>query len=162
MKNYLRFKREKALKFPSFFTNSISKLSKIAMLASCFWATNAVAQTQKSEPIAVVNNKGNQSLEDQRTEFVGGQRALFAFLSDSLQFPNREKYGSYNGTVYVSFVITKTGEIKDAVIKKGLLAELNNEALRLVKLTAGKWKPGRENGQLIDTNYTLPVKFTLD
>ena len=162
MKNYTRFKRKKVLKSSSFFTNAVGKISKIALFASCFWATNTVAQTNKSEPIATVSNKGNQGLEDQRTEFVGGQRALFAFLSDSLQFPNRDKYGSYNGTVYVSFVITKTGEIKDAVIKKGLLAELNNEALRLVKLTAGKWKPGRENGQFIDTNYTLPVKFTLD
>ena len=75
MKNYIRFKREKALKLSAFFTNSVSKLSKIAMLASCFWTTNTVAQTQKAEPIANVNNRG-KSLESDKRNYSLQQRGM--------------------------------------------------------------------------------------
>ncbi|MBK6338495.1 MAG: TonB family protein [Bacteroidetes bacterium] len=37
------------------------------------------------------------------------------------------------GTVYVSFIINKIGEVSDIKISKGINIELNNEALRVIR-----------------------------
>ena len=40
--------------------------------------------------------------------------------------------------------------------------QLNQEALRVVRLTNGHWTPGRQQGQPVRSRFTLPVNFRLN
>lgn len=64
-----------------------------------------------------------------------------------------------DGTVEVAFKLSKTGQVTYATVTKGIGADLDAEALRLIKLTSGKW----ELPVAYDTKFLIrsPIKFTL-
>jgi TonB family protein len=65
------------------------------------------------------------------------------------------------GKVIVSFLVKANGEITDFRIVNSVDPSLDNEALRVVKLTSGHWIPGEKNGQSIDSYYEIPVVFEI-
>ena len=87
-------------------------------------------------------------------EFVGGKDALFEYMGKNIVYPEEVQYGS----VYVAFVVTKTGEIRDIRVVKGINEGCDKEAIRLIK-NMPKWDPGMEKGQLVSSVYGLPVIF---
>ena len=60
----------------------------------------------------------------------------------------------------VSFVVEVDGSISHAKIARGISAELNKEALRVVSAMP-KWEPGRHKGKVVRTRYVLPVVYRL-
>ncbi|RPD49510.1 energy transducer TonB [Hymenobacter sediminis] len=95
---------------------------------------------------------------EQMPEFVGGHEALQLFISQHLRYP---PHTSAEGRVFVSFVISKTGQIEQPEIAKGLDPLLDTEALRIIKLLNNKFIPGRQNNRPVAVKYTLPIIFTL-
>lgn len=87
-------------------------------------------------------------------EFVGGKDALFQYFKDNIQYPADVERGS----VYVAFVVTKDGEIRDIRIVKGINEGCDKEALRLIR-NMPKWDPGMEKGKIVSSVYGLPVIF---
>ncbi|MNY07603.1 Gram-negative bacterial tonB protein [compost metagenome] len=65
------------------------------------------------------------------------------------------------GKVYVQFVVSKTGELKDVVLRRSVHPSLDKEALRVVK-SMPKWKPGTLDGETVDSFFTLPITFNLN
>jgi outer membrane biosynthesis protein TonB len=57
---------------------------------------------------------------EQGPEFTGGQDALLKYLSQHIRLPEEVISGQVKGKVYVQFSITEKGQVKDAVIVKGL------------------------------------------
>lgn len=53
------------------------------------------------------------------------------------------------GTVIVSFIVTKKGEITDIRIERSFLKEFDEEAIRVLK-SLPKWIPGRKNGKKVE------------
>jgi TonB family protein len=94
-------------------------------------------------------------------EFIGGQAKMFQYLGNSVTYPKESREGGVEGTVYVGFVVSKTGDIENIKIKRGVSKLLDNESLRVVKAMA-KWKPGKQDGEFVRVAYTLPIKFKLD
>jgi TonB family protein len=81
-----------------------------------------------------------------------------------------EKYRNYpkeaymkgkEGKVFVSFVVTTSGEVADLFISRSTDEIFNLEALRLVKTTSGHWTPGKKDGKEVNTRMVLPVRFNL-
>lgn len=93
-------------------------------------------------------------------EFPGGEAALFGYLGKKLNYPSIAFDNGISGTVYVSFVIGKNGEITDIDVLKGVSGGCTEEALRVIK-GMPKWKPGEQNGKAVKVRYTLPIKFKL-
>lgn len=87
-------------------------------------------------------------------EFVGGKDALFKYMNDNITYPDDVERGS----VYVAFVVTKEGGIRDVRIVKGINEGCDKEALRLIK-NMPKWDPGMEKGKIVSSVYGLPVIF---
>ncbi len=97
---------------------------------------------------------------DQSPEFPDGQSALFKFFKKKLVYPNIAWQNRIEGTVYVSFTVSKSGFIDNVQVKRGIGSGCNEEAIRVIK-SMPRWKPGRRNGIRVPTNYTLPVSFKL-
>lgn len=95
-------------------------------------------------------------------EFPGGEEALARFLKNNLHYPGMAIDNGIQGIVFVKFVVRDTGEISDVELagaKKG--AGLDEEAMRVVKKMP-KWKPGKQNGQMVSVYFNLPINFRLE
>jgi periplasmic protein TonB len=93
--------------------------------------------------------------------FPGGDKALFRFLSENIQYPTLAREAGIQGPIYLSFVVGKNGEITDIqVLKDALGGGLAKEAVRVLG-TMPRWSPGEANGQAVRVRFSLPVRFTL-
>jgi hypothetical protein len=96
---------------------------------------------------------------DDQPQFKGGQQALNSFLSQNLIYPDFSKQNCISGTIQVSFNINQNNKPVNVKVQKGFGIDLDDEAIRLVKLTAGKWVlPANHD---INTTLILPVNFSL-
>ena len=98
---------------------------------------------------------------EQMPEFEGGQDALMKFLVNNIRYPEGAVEQELQGRVYVQFVVYPNGELGKYKILRGVHSLLDKEALRVVKLTSGKWKPGWQNGKAVPVQFLLPVAFVL-
>lgn len=98
---------------------------------------------------------------EQMPEFEGGQDALMKFLMNNLRYPEAAVDQELQGKVFVEFVVYPNGELGQYKLLRGVHTLLDKEALRVVKLTSGKWKPGRQNGKAVPVQFRLPVVFVL-
>lgn len=93
-------------------------------------------------------------------EFPGGPGALNAFIRNTIKYPQAAKNRGIQGTVYVRFTIEKNGEVTNHKIARGVSAELDSEAMRMVKKMP-RWKPGTMNGHPVRIEMTQPIRFVL-
>lgn len=96
--------------------------------------------------------------QDQPT-FKGGQKNLFSFIGSNLIYPEYSKQNCLQGTVNVSFKLNNQGRIFDSEVQKGFGTDLDDEALRIVRLTSGRWIV--PVGYDTTTAMVLPVNFSL-
>lgn len=97
---------------------------------------------------------------EQMPEFPGGIRELYKYLGENLQYPEAAANKGVQGKVYVNFVVRKTGELTDLKILQGIGGGCDKEVIRLVE-SMPTWIPGKQNGELVNVRYTLPVNFYL-
>jgi periplasmic protein TonB len=97
---------------------------------------------------------------EQQPAFTRGYRALANFIKKNLRYPTNARSTNVEGTVFISFVTSKDGYLKDVNVVRGLSAECGQEAIRMVK-SMPKWIPGRRNGARVNVRYILPVKFRI-
>jgi periplasmic protein TonB len=111
-------------------------------------------------------NKDKESFEciiymNQNPEFKGGEKALKAFLTKNVNYPNGAM--CVNGKVYVQFIVEKDGKITNPVILKSLTKPFDDEVIKVVKLMP-KWIPARdyESKKRIRSTFTMPINFELE
>lgn len=92
--------------------------------------------------------------------FKGGATALDDFIASKIIYPDFSSQNCIAATIQVSFLIDKTGKVNDAKVQQGPGIDLDEEAIRVVKLTSGKW--------IIPADYknavrvVLPIRFRPD
>ena len=91
-------------------------------------------------------------------EFPGGMNALTQYISEQAQYPARAKANQVSGVVYVSFLVSQTGEVKSPKIIRGLGYDCDKEVLRLLS-SMPAWKAARYKGEPIEMSYTLSIPF---
>jgi len=64
------------------------------------------------------------------------------------------------GTVYVTFVVERNGNVTDVKILRGIGGGCDEEALRVVQ-NMPKWEPGKQRGKPVRVQFNMPIKFTL-
>ncbi|MBL7965662.1 MAG: energy transducer TonB [Prolixibacteraceae bacterium] len=93
-------------------------------------------------------------------EFPGGPLALRKFIAMSVRYPGEALQKGIQGKVFVSFVISETGEVTNITLAKGVHKSLDKEAVRVVGLM-GKWEPGLHEGKPVKVAYTVPISFNI-
>ena len=92
-------------------------------------------------------------------EFPGGMHEMIKFLYENMNYPEEMKENGIEGRIFVQFVVTKTGSVKDVTIARGIDG-LNREAIRLVKQMPN-WEPGINNGKQVNVKMVIPIRFSL-
>jgi protein TonB len=121
------------------------------------------AEVVFQEPVEEVVADDNElfTVVDQQPEFEGGYAAMMAFVKSNMKYPANARRMRIEGTVHISFIVSKTGAISDVQVLRGFMTECDREAVRVVKLMPD-WKPGKQNGRNVNVRFILPLKFTLD
>lgn len=98
----------------------------------------------------------------EKAEFPGGEEGLQRFIAENISYPAMALENDQQGTVNVMFVVDKNGTVKDIAIlgnKKGF--GLEDEAIRVIKATSGKWKPAKQRDKPVAMRFRIPVKFQI-
>ncbi|HEY0656527.1 MAG TPA: TonB family protein [Chryseosolibacter sp.] len=98
---------------------------------------------------------------EQQPEFAGGYDALAEYLRSNMQYPKMARKMGIEGTVHVSFLVSKTGAISEVKVLRGIMAECDKEAIRVVEKMPA-WKPGKQNGHPVHVRLVMPLKFRLN
>ena len=98
---------------------------------------------------------------DPLPEFPGGDLALNKYLKINLKYPQQAINDTIEGKVFVQFTVEIDSTINDVILRRGIGAGCDKEAIRLVK-NMPKWIPGRDHkGKLNAVKVTLPIIFRL-
>lgn len=98
----------------------------------------------------------------QPPEFKGGHEGMIAYVRDNVKYPEESKKNGVAGTVFITFVVNKSGKVVNPVILRGVATDIDAEALRVVN-NMPDWKPGyNEEGKPVNVQMNLPIKFNLD
>ena len=139
-------------------------LSRILILL-CVVAWSLGAQAQKS--IDLINDNYDASNDEvfhssgHMPSFPGGDVALMKFIKDNMIYPYEALKNRIEGKVIIQFVVTKTGKVGKVKVVRSVNKELDQEAVRLIKMLPD-FSPGRNNvGEPVNVWYILPVIFKL-
>ena len=94
-------------------------------------------------------------------EFYGGNIAMSNWLNSKLTYPDKAIEAGIQGVVYVNFVVTDSGTVRDVNILKGIGYGCDEIALAVIK-SMPAWSPGFQNNIAVDVSTSLPIKFTLE
>lgn len=92
----------------------------------------------------------------QKPELKGG---LDAFIKNNIVYPSYSLHNCIQGVINIGFKLNAKGEVYYAAVNKGLGVDLDEEALRLVRMSSKKWIVPSSH----DTTSLLvvPVNFAL-
>ena len=128
---------------------------------------------------------------DKLPEFEGGQEQLMKLLQANVRYPETAQSMGVQGRIVVKFIVEKDGSVSDVkVCKKDITPSLESatvityadeedkpkpteeelrkatkaleeETIRVARLTSGKWTPGEQDGQKVRVKYIFPISFRL-
>ncbi|MFH0894087.1 MAG: TonB family protein [Bacteroidota bacterium] len=97
---------------------------------------------------------------EEMPEYNGGEEARVMFLKENIKYPQIARETGIEGTVYIKFVVNEKGDVVETSILRGIGGGCDEEALRVVNKMPD-WKPGRQNGNSVRVEYSMPVRFSL-
>lgn len=103
----------------------------------------------------------NSIAVQQAPSFPRGMANLYRVFGREVRYPGTLAREGVQGTVKLSFLVTKEGKITDITVVESPHVKLSNEAIRVLKLTSGAWIPAMELGEAADAQFILPVKFSI-
>lgn len=82
-----------------------------------------------------------------------------SFINDSLIFPFDAMVNCIEGLVIIKFLLKDDATIDSIIFINKIGGGCDEEALRLLTLTKGKWTAGKYKGQNISVWLTMPIYF---
>lgn len=92
--------------------------------------------------------------------FEGGLTEFYRYLSSTIKYPKEALSRRISGSVVLSLHVATTGKIKDIEVISSPDKSLSDEAVRAMQM-APRWIPGKQFGEIVQTKYNIPIKFTL-
>lgn len=127
---------------------------------------NQAPEVQEPKPVDMPNAMAVDAREDafdvveEMPEFPGGPQAMMVYLMKNVNYPKTAFDANVQGRVIAQFVVDKEGVIRGVHVVKSVDPALDAEAVRVIN-SMPKWKPGRQNGKVVNVKYTIPVNFQL-
>lgn len=115
---------------------------------------------RKKDTPETESQNGKFTVVEREPQFPGGIEELGKFLSSTIIYPSEAAKDRVQGKVFVSFTVNENGFVRDPHIIKGIGAGLDEEALRVV-LKMPRWEPGKQGGEAIAVQYSLPINFQI-
>lgn len=98
----------------------------------------------------------SMGMSAQEPQLEGG---LPTFLKNNTIYPPYSLQNCIQGTIDVGFKLNAKGQVYYATVIKGIGTDLDDEALRLIKLSSGKWNVSLSHDTL--ALVLIPMSFSL-
>lgn len=145
------------------------KLLIVGVVLSFTWAS-VIAQSEDTtiyqvvEQAAMLSPCADTSLgKEERTQCA--QQLLLQFVYQNVTYPLLASQEGHEGTVVVRFVVEKDGSLSGKELLRNVEGGCGEEVLRVLGLfeTGGiQWIPAKNEGEIVRSSITLPVKFKLE
>ncbi|HWY38349.1 MAG TPA: energy transducer TonB, partial [Bacteroidia bacterium] len=89
----------------------------------------------------------------------GGRAEWKRLLHDNMIYPAKELEQKTEGTVLISFTVTKEGKGINAKIVESVTTSIDDEALRLLSLI--EWFPSKQDGLAVNVNHSVEINFSV-
>ncbi len=129
-----------------------------------FACLSASLFSQEADPVQTIRISKEE--EEEILLFVD-QEALPTFsvpdwISENIIIPTSIRDVSFEGRVYVRFVVEKNGSVSLVEVMRGIpgCPECEAEALRVIKAMP-PWRPGIYRGKPVRMYIQIPIKFSL-
>ena len=123
-----------------------------------FWLKKNEAGETSSKIDAVITQDSIYRVSDAMPEYPGGPNEMMRYIQENIKYPQSAKDNKIEGRVFVSFVVEKDGSITNAAVMRGIDKECDAEALRVVS-SMPKWNPGQHKGEVVRTQFTIPIIY---
>ena len=90
--------------------------------------------------------------------FPGGVSELLSWIGQNLRPQVDDNGNRITGRVICQFIIEKDGSVSNIQVLKSPNSVLADEAVRVLK-SSPKWEPGKQSGQVVRVQFTLPINF---
>ncbi len=132
-----------------------------------------LASIGKIEPIPTPEPKSENTInEDDEVYFIVDEMPLFKknddfsaefrqYIQANLKYPKEAKEQKIEGRVFIYFIISKDGSLKNIRIVKGVHPLLDQAAFEVVENCPNWTKPGIHKGKPVDVAFTFPIVFKL-
>jgi TonB family protein len=127
-------------------------MKHLCLLLCCIFALSLQAKSQ--------NTTGVLNIAEVMPKYPTGDTGLYKFIRQNIHYPQACIDSGIQGKVYVRFVVTANGSIKNAEIIKGVHPLLNAEALSVVSQLPA-FIPGKNKGKNVDVYFAVPISFEL-
>ena len=97
---------------------------------------------------------------EETPEFPGGMSECMKFLATNIKYPAEAVAKKIEGRVVLQMIIEKDGSISNVKVARSVDPLLDQEAIRVVQ-SMPKWTPGKQRGQTVRVQYTMPITFRL-
>ncbi len=111
--------------------------------------------SEESAPSSTAENGEVYMVVEEQPDLVGGMKAL----QEAVHYPTLAKEAGIEGRVIVQFVVDEEGNVTNPTITRGVHESLNEAAIEAVK--AQTFKPGKQRGEPVKVQMSLPVTFRL-
>ena len=92
--------------------------------------------------------------------FPGGNSELMRYISEQIIYPEDALMNRIEGTVILRFVVSRTGDVTNVELIRGIDPLLDNEAIRVVS-GLPRWHPGKQEGVPVPVYFTMPLTFRI-
>jgi TonB family protein len=130
---------------------------KIIIFFAFLWLASSVAWAQNN----LVSDTAAPVFVETLPVFEGGDQLFYRFLVTELIYPQEAIEREIQGKVYITFEVDTLGHISNLSVVRSVHPLLDEEALRVMRKTDGKWKPATMNALPISSKMTVPVVFSL-
>lgn len=132
---------------------------------SALFVAGCESQVSKENEVVKTESKAGDNeriftVVEEQPEYPGGNAEMFKFLARNIRYPTRASKADVQGKVFVNFIVTSDGNIKDVKILKGIGFGCDEEAIRVISKFP-KWTPGKQDGKAVSVKFTVPINFML-
>jgi Ca-activated chloride channel family protein len=106
-----------------------------------------------------VEEKSKKVSNHTQAVFSDNGTDLITFIQNNLNYPEKAKQAGLTGKVTISFTIKADGTLDNIKITNSLSSECDAEAVRVLKLTIGKWTPAYKKGKATDSKENITIAF---
>ncbi len=86
---------------------------------------------------------------------------FYQHIAQNLKYPEEAVEAKVEGKVYVQFIVSKDGSLRDVLAIKGIGNGCDEEAVRVIAM-AENWNPGLQRGRPVDVRMVVPITFSLN
>jgi protein TonB len=119
-----------------------------------------IGEEKKPETVEVPIEAPEIFVEEE-AEFPGGYVSMMKYIQENFVVPSTDLEIGIQGRITVRFVVEKNGQVSNVSIERGLSADSNKEAIKVVSKMPN-WKPGKNGGRAVRQWCTLPINVQVN